>query len=144
MRELNRIQPVGPASAYKTWEIKTPKSHTRPATCRETDCPNYLNGWKTILSVSQVDLIQAVRKCGKSYQESFDGTTYTFTFEAGQSCFAERKHTIQVRPEIYIVRGGDHRGNPLGTPARIHTRPSDWVEDFAENVERLSEERKRG
>lgn len=145
MRPLTRINPAGPASAYKTFSISIPKAtHTMPATCRDIDCAQYLNGWKTILDKSQVRLIHTVRTSGRSYKEHVDGTIHTFVFEPGQPCFRSAEHTVQIRPEIYSVRGGDFRGNPLGTPARIHKNPADWVEDFSESVDRLREDRERG
>lgn len=145
MRPLTRMQPAGPASAYKTFAINVPKAtHTMPATCKDVDCPNYLNGWKTILDSSQIKFIHMVKTSGRSYKESVEGTIHTFVFEAGQPCFRAKEHTIQIRPEIYSVRGGDYRGNPLGTPSRIHSNPADWVEDFSESVEKLRDEEKRG
>lgn len=144
-RPLTRMAPAGPASAYKTFAIDVPKAtHTIPATCEQVNCPNFLNGWKTILDRSQVQLIMMVKNSRRSYKESVDGTIHTFVFEAGQPCFRAKEHTIQVRPEIYSVRGGDFRGNPLGTRTRIHRNPADWVEDFSESVERLREQEKRG
>jgi hypothetical protein len=145
MRPLTRIAPVGPAAAYKTYAITVPTAtHTMPASCSQVDCPQYLNGWKTILDKSQESLIRMVRCSGRSFKENVEGTIHTFVFEPGQPCFKAAEHRIQIRPEIYSVRGGDFRGNPLQTPTRIHKRPSDWVEDFSENVEKLTEQQKRG
>lgn len=145
MRPLTRMQPAGPAAAYKTFAITVPKAtHTMPATCKQVDCPQYLNGWKTILDKSQMRLIHMVRTSGRSYKESVEESIHTFVFEPGQPCFKAAEHSIQIRPEIYSVRGGDYRGNPLGTPTRIHNNPADWVEDFSESVEKLREDKERG
>ncbi len=65
-----------------------------------------------------------------------------FRFPPGQPCF--REHRVPVgRPELYIVRDGDHRGNPTGT-IRTHTRPEHWVEDFAEHQQALHDAHERG
>ncbi|WP_225840314.1 hypothetical protein [Streptomyces sp. NK08204] len=68
-----------------------------------------------------------------------DAGLTVFRFESGQRCFAEH----YTRPEIYLVRDGDWRGNPTGR-RRQHTRPADWVEDMAENQGRLIELQERG
>jgi hypothetical protein len=145
MRELNRVAPVGPTQAYKTYSIIVPKAtHTRPATCEEVDCPNYLNGWKTILSLStQAGLIHTVKNSGRGHTELVDGDLVTFTFAPGQTCFQVSKHRIQVQQELYVVRGGDHRGNPTGMK-RIHQKPLDWVEDFALHTNKISDELRKG
>jgi hypothetical protein len=59
-----------------------------------------------------------------------------FVYKPGQRCFAE--HTKRLdRQELFTVRGGDHRGNPKGTPTRTHTRPEFWVEEFAETQDKI-------
>lgn len=69
----------------------------------------------------------------------------TFVFAAGQTCFRSDEHVVRIeRPEIFLVRDGDHRGNPRGTQPRIYTTPEAWVDDFGEHQERLTETRERG
>jgi hypothetical protein len=41
------------------------------------------------------------------------------------------------RPELYVVRGGDWRGNPRGE-VRRHSGPDSWVNDFAEHQDRIA------
>jgi hypothetical protein len=48
------------------------------------------------------------------------------------------------RPELFIVRGGDYRGNPLGTPTRVHARPEDWVEDFSTHTQAIADRLEKG
>jgi hypothetical protein len=135
MRPLNRIQPALPVQAYKTFEVRRPlATHFRPGTCAEADCPAYERGWTTNVDES-TDLGQAqahyIRKeSGRRFREEShpEGMT-AFVFEAGQKCFAEHRVPLD-RPALYVVRGGDWRGNPLREFYQ-HSRPDFWVEDFA-------------
>lgn len=140
--------------AYKTYQIFAPLStHFVPATCAEVDCPRYLNGWRTTLDPTNADhewLCEWIRKRSKRKFEEFrrpDGLV-EFTFASGQECFAKaerRPHMRRLdRPEHFLVRDGDNRGNPFGTRARLHQRPEHWVEDFAEHQDRLARVQQRG
>jgi hypothetical protein len=44
---------------------------------------------------------------------------------------------------MYLVRGGDLRGNPTGA-SRIHTRAEDWLEDLHEHTDKISDALKEG
>lgn len=148
MRPVFRPEPALPASAMKTYGIVAPKStHYRPATCVEVDCPNHLNGWQTVVDES-TDLGQAQghyirNEAGRRYTEAREAALTTFTFEAGQQCFREHEARLD-RPEIYVVRDGDWRGNPRGTGPRIHKDPQGWIDDFGEHQERLADRLGRG
>jgi hypothetical protein len=106
---------------------------------------NFLNGFKVPVAPGDHTRIRLIKSAGKPYtvQEGEDGVKFA-VFAAGTSCFAESQHRVQIRPEIYVVTGGDHRGNPLGVAPRKHTRPQDWVEDFGEHLDSLSTEKKKG
>jgi hypothetical protein len=65
-------------------------------------------------------------------------------FEAGQPCFPPASTAPLARPELYVVRDGDRRGNPRGTKARLHQRPELWQEDFAEHQQTLADAQQRG
>lgn len=148
---MRRIQPALPAASYKTYQIAAPHStHFRLATCAEIDCPPYLNGWSTTLTPDNDPdgkLDYLIRHSGRSFKEErnpLDGSAM-FVFEAGQPCFAAHTHRIRLdRPEVYAVRGGDWRGNPLNVRPVIHTRPELWIEDFAEHQDRLVTKLERG
>jgi hypothetical protein len=155
-RPINRIEPKMPASAYKTYSIAAPVStHWRKATCKETDCPRYLNGWRVQVELLTPELLHTAKTVrhlinGRwvpyRYTELRVSESQTFlVFEAGQPCFQAAEHRIKIdRPELYIVRDGDHRGNPRRTEARRHTRPEHWVEDFATHQERLADTLRQG
>ncbi len=139
---MNRITPVGPAHAYKTYSITSPIStHYRDGTCNEAGCLAQRHGWQTTvdettdLGARQAHYIR--KQSGRRYVEHRSEAGLTvFTFEAGQRCFATHKVPLQ-RPELYVVRGGDWRANPTGEQ-RIHANAQDWVEDFAEHQDRIA------
>lgn len=142
------IIPALPSQHFKTYEILAPLStHFRPATCEEIECPAYVNGWKTIVPADS-GAAQYIRSgtSGRRFVEAqspyeienglTDGMA-EFIFEPGQKCFASDKHRVPLEREpLYIARGGDARGNPL-RERRVHTRPEDWTEDFAEHLDKV-------
>lgn len=144
---MGRIQPLMPAAAYKTYSVVAPLgSHFRPATCAEVNCLHYVNGWRVRIEALTPDLLHAARNSGRTYteQQIAEGETY-LVFPPGQPCFRARDHRTRIdRPELYVVRDGDHRGNPRGTKARLHQRAADWQEDFAEHQQKLADEIKKG
>lgn len=142
MRPINRIAPNMPARSMQTFQIVAPKeTHTRPATCEEAECPQYLRGWRMKIDL-QTDLGQKQayyikHHSGRAYKVigQRDGLV-ELEFSGNQPCFGEHRVRID-RPEIYRVKGGDYRGNPLRTPVRTHKKPEFWVEEFAENQDKL-------
>lgn len=144
-----QVKPNMPARAYKTFQIASPEStHTRPATCEEVECQQYLNGWLmkidlgTELGQRQAHYIK--HQSGRAYtvESQVDGLV-TLRFRGQQDCF--QAHRVKLdRPEIYRVKGGDYRGNPLKTPTRVHKNPDHWVEEFAENQEAIKQAIEKG
>lgn len=132
---------MGPES-YKTYSIIAPlATHFRPATCEEVDCPDFLHGWRNRIEGLSPQDVDAMRKSRRKYKELHvaEGETW-FVFEAGQPCFRTTQHRAPIgRPELFIVRDGDARGNPRGTKARLHQRAADWQEDFAEHQQGLAD-----
>lgn len=147
---ISAIPPRLPPAAMKTYSIIAPKStHFRPATCAEVDCPAHLHGWtstideRTDLGQFQADYIR--RTSGRGFTECKDDTGQAvFTFHPGQTCFAAGDHNIRLeRPELYVVRGGDFRGNPRGDVARLPGSAA-WTDDFGEHQEVLADKMKEG
>ncbi len=146
---MNIITPNMPASAYKTYRISLPTAtHWVEVSCEEAECPHYRDGWRTLVD-ERTDLGQKqahyIRKeSGRGFTEErtpIGGTA--FLFRPGQPCFT--KHRVRgERPEIFLVQGGDFRGNPLRIPTVRHKRPEDWVEDFALHQEKVSSILERG
>ena len=144
----------GVAVAVSANTRPAPTSRARAATCAEVDCGAYLHGWQTTVDES-TDLGQGqahyIRKnSGRRFVESRvlsdEGVPLTaFRFEAGQRCFRADEHRARLeRPEIYLVRDGDWRGNPRGTEPRRHASAADWVDDFANHQETLANRLKEG
>lgn len=150
MHNLFRLSPLRPAHSYKTYSIASPIStHTGPATCAEVDCVGYLRGWTTTVDTS-TDLGRRQEgfiryRSGRHFTaERVGDTLVRFTFPPGQRCFASDSHRVSLeRPELFIVRGGDWRGNPTGEFYQ-HKRPDDWVSDFSEHQDKLATEIQRG
>lgn len=145
----NRIQPAMPVTAYKTYRILSPvQTHFRPATCAEYECAAYLNGWvstideATVLGQQQAHYIR--KQSGRAFvEERLEGGLTRFSFEAGQKCFGSDHQVRLDRPELYLVRDGDWRGNPTGRK-REHANATDWIDDFGEHQQRLADEMKKG
>ena len=134
---------------YQTFQITVPKeTHTRKGTCEEAECRAYLNGWRMKLDLQtelgQKQAYYIKHHSGRAYKIVSQGDGLVeLEFAASQPCFSEHRVRID-RPEVYRVKGGDHRGNPLGTPTRTITRPELWVEEFAENQDRIKNAIEKG
>lgn len=146
-RRLNRIQPALPVGAYKTYQILAPRdTHFRRVSCEEYACANYANGWKSVINEA-TDLgrqqAQYIRFYSRlKFTEERQADLTVFVFRSGQQCFEQHRERID-KPEIFVVRGGDWRGNPTGQ-VRRHVKSSDWVEDFAEHQDRIKTQIEKG
>lgn len=144
-QDVNRQQPRMGVRAYKTYAVRVPRAtHTRPATCEEYGCLAMRNGWVTKIDVStdhgrrQAGYIE--RGSGRRCTRVDAGALLTYTFPAGQECFAS--HRVQARPGIYVIQDGDYRGNPTGRKALVSERS--WLDDFGEHQQGLAEQQGRG
>lgn len=144
LRPVNRVDPALPVQAYQTYQITSPRDTSVVAACEQVGCPQWRHGWdsvideRTELGATQARYIRTESRRTFRELKTEAGLT-VFRFESGQRCFAEHR----TRPEIYLVRDGDWRGNPSGRK-RQHTRAADWVEDFGENQLRLVDQQKKG
>lgn len=139
------VPKLGP-EAYKTYQIVAPvATHFRPATCQEMECAGYTRGWRTTVlpDSSQAQYIR--HSSGRKFASEMnaDGTV-SFTFPPGQMCFAAADHRVSLQREpLYVVRGGDFRGNPRGTPS-IRRKSTEWVDDFATHQQSIADRIERG
>jgi hypothetical protein len=148
MRPLSRAPDRFPVQALRTFQIAAPVStHRRAATCREVQCDGWRNGFvvladeSTELGQRQAYYIRMHSGRLFTVRKHRDGRT-AFVFGAETECFSA--HTVPLeRPALYVVRDGDHRGNPTGM-RRQHASPDDWVDEFANNQDKLAERQKRG
>lgn len=143
----NRPNPLMQAGSYKTYQIAAPLStHFRPGTCAEVGCDKYLNGWKVRADVLDPQMLHTATHCGRKYTwEHVSELENWLVFEPGQPCFQASSHRARVeREEIYIVRDGDHRGNPRGTDPRRHASAADWQDDFANHQDAIAKAHEAG
>lgn len=144
-RPMFRVEPKLPATAMQTYAILAPvATHWRAASCEEAGCGAFLRGWTTTvdegteLGQRQAHYIRHDRTRGYTESRTEVGLT-TFIFAPGTRCFRSVDHRLPVgKPEIYVQREGDWRGNPRGTGPRQFQRPADWVDHFAEHQDRLA------
>jgi len=105
-------------------------THWRPATCKEMDCPHYLNGWKTIVPFDSPQAEYIRNGSGRHFTETREGDIAEFVFPPGQTCFASADHQRRVdRPDIF------ERVPRLGAAPLAHARPEDWVENMGEELD---------
>ncbi len=147
--QIFRPAPRMGAGAYKTYALRLPKTtHYRKATCQEVECEAYANGWITKVDVStalgQKQAKYIVDKSGRTFTDvSGQGSPIReFVFKPGQRCFADHQVSLEREP-LYIVRGGDWRGNPRGE-VHTHTRATDWVDDFATHQQGIVDNIEKG
>ena len=144
MSQPFRLPPQGPVQVYQTFSVRTRSDRAVKTVCEKVGCPAWRQGWESVidertdLGKQQAAYIRT--QSGRTFREQKTAAGLTvFRFESGQRCFAEH----QTRPELYLVRDGDYRGNPTGR-RRVHTRAADWVEHMQEEFGRFDEDRHRG
>jgi hypothetical protein len=144
---LFRIEPLRDAGHYKTFTMRKPFStHWRQASCEEVGCVNYLNGWQTIVPAGSdhADLIRSLRYRYHYTERAADGGLVEFTFPAGQQCFSASAHRQPVQREpLFLITGGDYRGNPAGVPA-TELRVEQWIDDFATHQDKIADAVRKG
>lgn len=148
---LFRIDPVGQPQDYKTYGMSMPlATHWQPATCEDVQCDAYVHGWVTTVDLTtdlgqrQYDYLthDKTRSCTR---QNVTQTLVKFVYKPGNRCFRSADHRLPVgRPARFYVAGGDHRGNPLGTPVRVHKNGADWAEDFAEHQDMIASAIEKG
>jgi hypothetical protein len=144
MAEPFRLPAQGPVGAYQTFSVRSPSDRMVKTVCEQVGCQAWRQGWESVID-ERTNLGKAqgayIRgQSGRTFREQkTDAGLTVFRFESGQRCFAEH----QTRPELYLVRDGDYRGNPTGR-RRVHVRPEDWVEHMQEEFGRFQDDRKEG
>lgn len=147
----NPFTPRLGAENYQTFQIKAPLStHFKVVPCDGLPgrCKQAELGWKMVIDLNtQLGQQQAryiKHQSGRRYEvaEQKDGIV-TLVFPGGQPCFATHRVRVE-RPEIFAVKGGDRRGNPTRALTRVHKKPEFWVEEFAENQDRIRSIQEKG
>lgn len=149
-----RIPPTLQPHQMTTYQLAVPlATHWRRATCEEINCRRWRKGWRTQVDEStdlgqqQAHFIRNPTHYNaprRGYVESRDGGITTFAFKPGNPCFKRDTHRIPLEREpLYIVRGGDWRGNPR-REGRTHTHAANWVDDCATHLDRIAGRINRG
>ncbi len=133
---------------YDTYRITAPaETHTRPATCKEVECPNWANGWVTRVDVStalgQAQAKYIVEKSDRRFVETTrgkEGAFREYRFHAGQECFTQHRVSLE-RPANYLRQPG--KLISTGT-TQVFSRPEDWRDEMGENLDRLADLQRRG
>ena len=111
-------------------------THFEAATCREKNCPHYLNGWKTIVPTESAQANYIRRESGRHFKETKVGNGMSeFVFPPGQRCFRDHYKPLD-KQEIFLHRTAEG--------SRVHQRPTDWTEHMNEEIERVNRMRERG
>lgn len=146
MRPLNRVKPKGPTNAYTTFAVRAPlETHFRRASCAEFGCTAYLEGW-AMDKAALVDsgLLSVVKDSGRRYREMDMGDSVVLVFEPGQVCFRASEHMLpNGRIENFYVGPGDHRSFRI-RDARQHRNPLDFVDEMANNFDKIRSLQERG
>jgi hypothetical protein len=146
-QQVNRHTPLGDPGAYVTYGIRAQRDVQVVAACKDVGCQAWAHGWETTVDENtELGRRQAAyirHGSGREFTEHRTGPEgqqlTVFRFPAFQRCFAEHR----TRPDLFLVRDGDWRGNPTGR-GRVHARPQDWVEDFQEHEGALADLRQKG
>lgn len=137
-----------PSEAFTTYQVARPVlTHWKVATCAQVDCERRARGWRMAFDLADPQKRAAAKWIKHHSQRAFtvesqDGDIVTLAFAAGQDCF-ETHHASLERDPIFVIRGGDQRGNPRGTQARVLSGIS-WRDDFGEHQQTLADTQERG
>lgn len=145
---VQRIEPLMPASAYKTYGMSMPlRTHWRAATCEEVGCQAFSSGWVSTFDLGTELGAKQYAYCRQDKTRSFSaqraGTTLIkLVYGPGNRCFQAGDHRLPLeRPGRFYVADGDFRAK---TVARVHASAENWVEDFSEHQDRINTEIQRG
>jgi hypothetical protein len=106
----------------------------RKVNCIDFECPQYLNGWISILSPTQIEpktgelavnILRTECKKTKRYytEEQIDENLIKFHFEAGQPCFKSGTHIITIEKVPLLYRNG-----------KSISEPNRWTDYFNEDT----------
>jgi hypothetical protein len=119
--------------ATRDYRILMPKDTTVRAACEDVGCEAWLHGWETHIDEgTDLGLAQAAyirQHSGRTFTEQRRAGVTVFRFASRQRCFAEHR----TRPARFLVAG-----------VREHANLGDWIDDVAEHVTQIEEQRKRG
>ncbi|GAB3156215.1 hypothetical protein GCM10027258_62310 [Amycolatopsis stemonae] len=137
------LQGIAGRSRYR---IAAPlDTHYRVASCAESDCSRYREGFTVIVDEStdlgqaQAAHLRADRERRHRETRNEAGLT-VFMYAPGQECFNVVRHDGRPRhghympiqrPELYLVHS-------TGSDPVLHSGPDAWVDDFCTNQDRVA------
>ena len=148
---LTRIDPKGPAAAYRTFRAVRPRdTHTRKATCEEFGCERWEASWMVALDLSVPRHRQMARDIThgpvkRSYRlvQLPGGQWIELHFPPHTECFASQlgHHRVPIRPPVLLAYRGDWRQQLSRT--QVMAMP-EWLERFSENQDQVKTRVQRG
>lgn len=146
-RQPFRIEPNAGPEFFRTFQIVSPiATHWRPATCKEVGCRKWEGGFRSSIDVStdigQRQAAYIETQSGRHFLRTQTGSIMVYDFHPGQPCFTEHRVPLE-RPPLYVIRDGDHRGNPRGTTPQTRT-PDEWVDQFGAHQQRIADAHEKG
>lgn len=141
-RPLNRIQPTAPVEQMRTHAIYAPlDTHWRRATCEEFGCLAFQHGWSLDTAGLTESQVETAKKSGRTYTTvPGENGADVLVFGPGQPCFRASEHRIRIdRPELFIARNGDWRGNPdpPGTKPTVFSSADSWRDSLGTTLDRI-------
>jgi hypothetical protein len=142
----NRLVPELGPEHYKSYSLSAPlKSHWKKATCEEYECDEFVYGY--VLTLYTGDSMFEERyyylthdKTRKHSMQRVSDACIKFIYGPGNDGMGQvhAEHRVPIgRPPFLIVAEGDFRGNPRGTRPLFHRRVEDWIDDSANQFDRL-------
>lgn len=130
-----------PDRLKKVYSLSAPLgTHWRRATCEQVGCSFYLNGFAvTVLPGSREE--QVVKESGRKWSAVIpqENGSLRYEFPAGTKCFQANTHV--VRSDAPLLFASNDR---LVHKVRRFANSADWVDDFAEHQQRLSDAYEKG
>lgn len=131
-----RWDPKGTPDQYKTYAIR---AMLRKGSCISAGCEAYENGWQLRVEDLSPEMLHTAKTSGRRYKEiEVDANNHLLIFEAGQPCFKDGFHMINmIGEERYFVGPGDHRRFSVN---RAQARTADtFVDDMATHLDKVND-----
>ncbi len=141
-RPINRMPTSVPVDKMLTHAILAPvATHWRKATCAEVDCAHWRQGWGLRTAGLDAASVDAAKRSGRRFVVEHDENgAEVLMFGSDQPCFRASEHRVRAdRPELFVMRRGDHRGNPdpRGTKPLLFSGADAWKDSLGTTLDNL-------
>lgn len=132
-----------PVNRMVTHAILAPmETHWKKATCEEYGCLPFHHGWSVNTAGMSAHLVHRAKKSGRKFIIEHDAAgSEVLIFEPGQPCFRVSEHRVRIqRPEFFVRRNGDWRGNPDGPHATpmVFSGADSWHDSVGTTLDGIS------